>query len=89
MPGLGETHQRRTKHVVLWSALSALVVGAVTAGFVVATSSGPTVPGTGIAPADFVVSSTQNTLAKNTAEVVFTLGLGRRAIDTAQWLGTG
>ena len=37
---------------------------------VLATSGGPGVPGAGMAPADFVVSSTQNTLAQRTADVV-------------------
>jgi hypothetical protein len=66
-----ETRHRRPLTRIVLLALSVFLVGAITAGVVVATSSSPNVPGAGIAPADFVVASAQNTLVKHTADVVF------------------
>jgi hypothetical protein len=51
--------------------VSVIAVAAIAFAIVLAASGGPGVPGAGIAPADFVVSSTQNTLAQHTADVVF------------------
>jgi hypothetical protein len=47
------------------------VAGSLGAGILAITESGPTIPGAGIAPAAFVVSSTQATLAQRTADIVF------------------
>jgi hypothetical protein len=66
-----ETRQTQPRTRVVLLTLSVFLVGAITAGVVVATSGGSTVPGAGIAPANLVVSSAQNTLAKHRADVVF------------------
>ena len=73
---------------LVWAAASLLVVGMAAAGIVVATSGGASAPGSGMAPADFVVSSTQNTLAQHTADVVFT-GSVSDAGQTIPLNGTG
>jgi len=62
----------RRKRRVIAAALSIVVLGAVGAGVVISQSSKPPLPGAGIVPADFVVSSTQNTLAQRTADITFT-----------------
>jgi hypothetical protein len=48
-----------------------MTVGAVVAAVFAIRDGGPTVPGAGIAPASFVVSSTQNTLDQHSADVIF------------------
>jgi hypothetical protein len=63
--------QKVRKHALAWSTLTVVVVGALAAGVVLVVNRGPTVPGAGIAPAAFVISSTQDTLAQHTADVIF------------------
>ena len=97
-PGAPESFQARNeakapvtgprRRPVVWAAASLIAVGAAAAGFVVATSGGTPAPGDGMAPADFVVSSTQNTLAQHTADVVFS-GSVSDAGQTIPISGTG
>ena len=49
-----------------------MVVAAAVAVGVIATSSGPSAPGAGVAPAAFVVSSTQTTLGQHSADMTIT-----------------
>ena len=53
-------------------AVAVVVVAAAVAVGVIATSSGPSAPGAGVAPADFVVSSTQTTLDQRSADMTIT-----------------
>ena len=70
-PGVPPPETRRShRRGALWAGVSVVAVGAVAVVIVLSASGGPSVPGAGMAPADFVVSSTQNTLAQRTADVV-------------------
>ena len=75
-------------HRGFWIALSVLDLGAAATGIGLASSGGSAAPGAGMAPADFVVSSTQNTLAQHTADVVFS-GSVSVAGKTIPLTGTG
>lgn len=68
--------KRRTKRALIASG-AAVVIVAVAVGGVLA-ARGPGVPGSGMAPADFVVSSTQTTLAQRTADVTYS---GSMSVD--------
>jgi hypothetical protein len=61
--------QRRTRRRLIASGAAVVIIAAAVAG--VAASGGRSAPGSGMAPADFVVSSTQTTLAQRTADVTF------------------
>jgi len=67
--------KRRTKRVFVASGAAVVIIAAVIGG-VITSSSGPDVPGSGMAPADFVVSSTQTTLAQRTADITFSGSVG-------------
>jgi hypothetical protein len=71
LPEGGDARQKLPLKRLGLLAFAAFLVGASIVAAVLATSGGPSVPGAGIAPADFVGSSTQNTLAKHTADFVF------------------
>ena len=53
-----------------WSPLALLVAGTTAAAALGVATGGSVVPGAGMVPADFVVSSTQQTLAQHTADLV-------------------
>lgn len=61
--------KRRTKRVLIASGAAVVIIAAAIGGVVASSHSGA--PGSGMAPADFVVSSTQTTLAQRTADVTF------------------
>ncbi len=61
--------RRRRKRLLIASGISVVIVAAAVGG--VFASHGSSAPGSGMAPADFVVSSTQTTLAQRTADVTF------------------
>ena len=61
--------KRRKKRLLIASGAAVVIVAAAVGGVVASRS--PGVPGSGMAPADFVVSSTQTTLAQRTADVTF------------------
>jgi len=67
-----ETAPRPTskRHLLGWSPLALLVVGTTAAAALGVATGGSVVPGAGMVPADFVVSSTQQTLAQHTADLV-------------------
>jgi hypothetical protein len=67
-PSPTKTGKRR---LAVLPALTVLVVGSACAGIFAVSNHGSTIPGAGIAPADFVVSATQDTLAQHTADVIF------------------
>jgi hypothetical protein len=64
--GPAKTHTRRRTAVV---SVAALVIIAAGVGGILATSGGSSAPGSGMSPAAFVVTSTQNTVAQKTADV--------------------
>ena len=61
--------KRRTRRVFIASGAALAIIAAGVGGVVASRHSGA--PGSGMAPADFVVSSTQSTLAQRTADVTF------------------
>jgi hypothetical protein len=61
--------KRRTKRVLIASGAAVVIIAAAVGGVIASSHSGA--PGSGMAPADFVVSSTQSTLAQRTADVTF------------------
>jgi len=61
--------KRRTKRVLIASGVAVVLIAAGVGGVIASSRSGA--PGSGVAPADFVVSSTQTTLAQRTADVTF------------------
>ncbi len=67
-PSTSSPHGRVRLAIVSLAVL--LIAGGVIGGVVAATK-GPPVPGAGVAPAAFVVSSTQTTLSQHTADVTF------------------
>lgn len=64
--GPAKTKTRRRTAVV---SVAALVIIAAGVGGILATSGGSSAPGSGMSPAAFVVTSTQNTVAQKTADV--------------------
>jgi hypothetical protein len=71
--------KRRTKRTLIASGAAVIIVAAAVGGVVASRHSG--VPGSGMAPADFVVSSTQTTLAQRTADVTFSGSVGADGKD--------
>jgi hypothetical protein len=69
-PSAGRSATRRkNKPVLLGAAAFVVVVVAVVIGVVASSGGGPSAPGTGMAPADFVVASTHTTLAQRSADL--------------------
>jgi hypothetical protein len=66
-PAPGPNPRRR---LVAWSPLALLAAGTAAAAALGVAAGGPVVPGAGMVPADFVVSSTQETVAQHTADLV-------------------
>jgi hypothetical protein len=60
---------RRTKRMLIASGAAVVIIAAAVGGVIA--GRGSDVPGSGMAPADFVVSSTQTTLAQRTADVTY------------------
>ena len=61
--------KRRIKRVLIASGAAVVIIAAAVGGVIA--GRGSDVPGSGMAPADFVVSSTQTTLAQRTADVAY------------------
>jgi hypothetical protein len=66
---LQEASKRRTRRKLIASGAAVVIIAAGVAGVVA--SGGHSAPGSGMAPADFVVSSTQTTLAQRTADITY------------------
>ena len=66
--GPGSAEPKKRRRVLVVSVVALLMIGAGVAG-VLASSGGSSAPGTGMSPANFVVTSTQNTVAQRTADI--------------------